>query len=202
MFPAEPKRVSAGPLSGVRPRAIAARARWVACLATLWVSGAVLMAQGVSEYQIKAVFLFNFAQFVEYPPAAFPRPETPLVIGVLGEDPFGPLLDETVRGERINNRPAVVRRFRQVEEIDVCHVLFISRAEMSRLDQIFERLKGRPVLTVGEVDGFAQRGGMIRFVNESNKVRMRINPETAREAGLVISSKLLRPATIVSPGRD
>src|SRR5712664_1838664 len=100
------------------------------------------------EYQLKAVFLFNFAQFVEWPPTAFPEAKAPLVIGVLGDDPFGPYLDETVRGEKVNNRPLVVQRFRQVEEIKTCHVLFISRSERERLGQILAGLKGRNILAV------------------------------------------------------
>src|SRR5881396_2379465 len=118
------------------------------------------------EYQLKAVFLFNFAQFVEWPPQAFPDRQVPLVIGVLGEDPFGSFLDETVRGEKVNNRPLAVQRYRRVDEIKTCHVLFISGSEANRLEQIFNGLKGRNILTVGDFDGFARRGGMIRFVNE------------------------------------
>src|SRR5271169_1231341 len=88
------------------------------------------------EYQIKAVFLFNFAQFVEWPHEAFSNDESPLVIGVLGEDPFGPYLDETVRGEKVNKRPLVIRRFRKVEDIQECHVLIISRSESSHLGEV------------------------------------------------------------------
>src|SRR2546425_8546554 len=114
------------------------------------------------EYQLKAVFLFNFAQFVEWPPEAFPEAQTPLVIGVLGKDPFGAYLDETVRGETVNNRPLTVQRYRQAKEIKTCHVLFISRSEAYRLEQIFASLKGREILTVGDAGGFARRAGRIR----------------------------------------
>src|SRR2546426_3168378 len=110
------------------------------------------------EYQVKAVFLFNFAQFVEWPANAFPETRTPLVIGVLGEDPFGAYLDETVRGEKVNDQSLAVQRYRRVEEIKTCHVLFISRSEADRLEQIFNGLKGRNILTVGDCDGFAPRG--------------------------------------------
>ena len=154
------------------------------------------------EYQLKAVFLFNFAQFVEWPPQAFPDRQAPLVIGVLGEDPFGAYLDETVRDEKVNNRPLAVQRYRRVEEIKSCHVLFISRSETDRLEQILAGLKGRSILTVGDAEGFAQQGGMIRFVNEKNKIRLRINLDAAKAAKLTISSKLLRPAEIVNPGSE
>ncbi len=175
------------------------------------VISALLLSRGLAmpaptptspEYQLKAVFLFNFAQFVEWPPTAFPEPQTPLVIGVLGEDPFGAYLDETVRGEKVNNRPLVVQRFRQPEEIKHCHVLFISRSERDRLGQILPSLKGRNILTVGDAEDFAGRGGMIRFVTEKNKIRLKINVEAAKAADLTISSKLLRPAEIVTSGKE
>ena len=170
--------------------------------AWLWMSillgaGALrLSAQTSAEYQLKAVFLFNFAQFVDWPPKAFPEPQTPLVIGVLGEDPFGNYLDETVRGEKVNGRPLAVQRYRRVNEIKICHVLFISHSESDRLEQIFASLRGRSILTVGDVDDFCLRGGMIRLVNEKNKIRMHINLEPVKAANLTISSKLLRVAEL------
>jgi hypothetical protein len=145
-----------------------------------------------AEYQVKAVFLFNFAQFVEWPASAFPQGQTSLVIGVLGQDPFGAYLDDTVRGERVNNRLLTVRRYRRVEEIQTCHLLFISRSESDRMDQILASLKYRKILTVADAEGAAGARVMIRFVNEQNKIRLRINPEAARAANLTISSKLLR----------
>jgi len=154
------------------------------------------------EYQLKAVFLFNFAQFVEWPASAFPNSMTPLVIGILGEDPFGPYLDETVRGETVNDRPLVVRRYRSVEEITTCHILFISRREDRRIKGILDSLRGRSVLTVSDADRFATRGGMIRFVTDHKRIRFRINLEAAKAANLTLSSKLLRPAQIVPAGKD
>ncbi len=146
--------------------------------------------------------MFNFAQFVEWPETAFPAAETPLVIGVLGEDPFGPYLDETVRGEKVNNRPLVVERYRRVEEVKICHILFISRSETDRLEKIFASLKGRNILMVGDSDHFCGKGGTIRFVTEKNKTRLRVNLAAAKAANLTISSKLLRPAEIVTPEKD
>ncbi len=154
------------------------------------------------EYQLKAVFLFNFAQFVEWPPQAFPDAQAPLVIGVLGMDPFGAYLDETVRGETVNDRPLVVQRYGRVEDINTCHVLFISRSETDRLEQILARLRGRNILTVTDAEGFALRGVMIRLMTVENKIRLRINVEVAQAANLKISSKLLRPAEIVTSGDD
>jgi hypothetical protein len=164
--------------------------------ALLFWGGLSLSAQTATspEYQVKAVFLFNFAQFVDWPPKAFPEAQTPLVIGILGEDLFGSYLDETVRGEKANDRPLVVQRYHRIGEIKTCHVLFISRSESARLEEILAGLKGRSILTVGDTDDFALRGGMIRFVTEKNKIRMRINLEAVKAANLTISSKLLRLA--------
>jgi hypothetical protein len=176
-------------------------------LALVWLAAFALAAaapaqtSSTREYQVKAVFLFNFAQFVDWPPAAFSDPQSPLVIGVLGKDPFDGALDDAVRGETVNARPLEVRRFKSVEEIRDCHVLFISGSESAHLDRILGALKGRNILTVGDTDGFAERGGMIRFVIEKNKVRFRINLDSAKAAGLTISSKLLRPAEIVTSGK-
>ena len=154
------------------------------------------------EYQRKAEFLFTFAQFVEWPPDAFPKAQMPLVIGVLGEDPFGAYLDETVVGETVNNRSLVVHRYRRVEEIKTCHVLFISRSEAGQQEEIPTSLKGGPIITVSDSDGFATRGGLIRFALTESKIRLRINLVAAKDAHLTISSQLLRPAEIVEPGED
>ena len=114
------------------------------------------------------------------------------MIGVLGQDPFGAYLDDTVRGETVNNRRLTVRRYRRVQEIQTCHVLFISRSEGDRLDQILADLKYRKILTVADVDSAASSGVMIQFVTQQNKIRLRINSAAAKAANLTISSKLLR----------
>ena len=177
---------------------------WLVLAAVLLSGGRAAPAETtpLPEYQLKAVFLFHFAQFVEWPPDAFPEAQTPLVIGVLGEDPFGAYLDETVVGETVNNRALVVHRYRRVEEIQTCHVLFISQSEAGRLEEILTRLQGRHILTVGDTEGFARRGVMIRFALAANKIRLRVNLAAAQDAHLVMSSKLLRPAEIVAPGED
>jgi hypothetical protein len=154
------------------------------------------------EFQIKAVFLYNFAQFIEWPPDAFESTDSPLVIGVLGLDPFGDFLDETVRGETVNGRRLVVERYRWISEIDRCHVLFVSGSEGRRVEQILSALQGRPILTVCDWEGLAQRGAMIRFVMQRNRVRLRINLDAAKQAGLTISSKLLRSAEMVTATRQ
>ena len=154
------------------------------------------------EYQVKAVFLFNFAQFVEWPTNALSDTQTPLTIGVLGDDPFDGFLDDTVRGEKVDGHPLVVQRYHNIEDVENCQVLFISRSENKRMEQILADLKGRNILTVGDADGFVKNGGVIRFVTEENKIHFRISLEAAKNAKLTISSKMLRLAEIVAPGKD
>jgi hypothetical protein len=155
-------------------------------------------APEIREYQIKAVFLYNFAEFVDWPPGSFPSGQAPLVIGILGEDPFGTYLDEAVKGESINGRQIVIQRFGNLEDASACQILFISKSQYEQLDPILYRLSGRSILTVSDIADFAHRGGMIGFVVENSKVRLRINVRAVKEAHLTISSKLLRPAQIVS----
>jgi hypothetical protein len=193
------------PARGHPGREVKKRA-WVWCRLLAFLLAAVpgLLAQSVApkEYQVKAAFLFNFAQFVEWPTNAFPTPQTSLVIGLLGDDPFGAVLDEMVRGEIVNGHPLVVQRYRRLEEISTCHILFVSSSERRQMGQILAKVKDRSLLTVGEWDGFAQQGGMIRFVTEKNKIRFRVNLDATRNANLTISSKLLKAAEIVTPGKD
>ena len=152
-----------------------------------------------SEAQVKAVFLFNFAQFVDWPAEAVADSQAPLVIGILGGDPFGDLLDATVRGERRGARPFVVRRYQRVEDITTCDILFIGRSTGDAPEDILARLKNRPILTVSDADRFAERGGMIRFVTDRSRIRLQINPAAAEAAHLTISSKLLRLAEVITP---
>jgi hypothetical protein len=155
-----------------------------------------------AEYKLKAVFLFNFAQFVEWPTDAFANDSAPLVIGVLGADPFGSYLDDLVRGEKIGAHPLEVRRLGDGEARETCHILFVSDSEADRVEPLLKGLRGRHVLTVSDVESFARTGGMVRFVLEDGKIRLRVNLGAARAAHLVISSKILRVATIVSSERD
>lgn len=156
-----------------------------------------------SEYEVKAAFLYNFAKFVEWPPDAFARGGTPLVIGVLGEDPFGSVLDGIVRGKQVQGRPVVVRRFATVEEAAASHVLFISPSEDERLAPVLARLRQAPVLTVGETERFAERGGVIGLRLEGGRVRFDVNVDAAQRARLGVSSQLLKLARVVrgEPGR-
>jgi hypothetical protein len=150
-----------------------------------------------SEYQVKAAFLYNFAKFVEWPEEAFSSPDAPLVIAVLGEDPFGTLLDETVRGEAVGGHKLEVRRIDRLEAAKGCHTLFISASEKSELPEILAAVKDSGALTVSDVEGFARRGGIISFRTVDGKVQFEINLETAKRERLKVSSRLLKLADVV-----
>ena len=148
-----------------------------------------------TEYQVKAAFLYNFGRFVEWPPQS-PPPST-FTICVLGKDPFGSVLDDLIKDKSIQGMKLVARRLERVEDAGDCRILFISSSEDARLGHILAVLRGRSVLTVGEVERFAHRGGMINFRLEGAKVRFEINPDAAGQAGLTISSQLLKLARII-----
>jgi hypothetical protein len=177
------------------------RIGWFVGLILLAVSAPAVAAENAptAEYQVKAVFLYNFAQFVEWPTAAFRGPDAPLVIGIFGENPFGSYLDDLVKGEKIGGRPLAVRHYQRPEDIKDCHILFISSSETATLDRIITRLRGHSILTVSDTDLFIRRGGMVRFITEDGKIRLRINLEAAKAVHLTISSKILRPEMIVTP---
>jgi YfiR/HmsC-like len=168
--------------------------RMILCILLL-VAGPQARTQdvGPSEYQVKAAFLYNFAKFVKWPEAAFPAGDTPVIIGILGDDPFGPNLEMAVRNKTVNGHPVVIRRVSPAE-LKQCQIVFIARTPKRNLAEVSAALNGVAVLTVSELDRFTDSGGMIRFVVESNKVRFEINDAAARAAGLTISSKLLNLA--------
>jgi hypothetical protein len=151
------------------------------------------------EYQLKAAFLFNFAQFVKWPSDSFTNAETPFYIGILGDDPFGAALEETVRGEAIDNHRLTVVRAQRIEDLKDCQMIFVSRSEEGHVGEILSQLDSRPVLTVSEIESFARNGGDIDFYLSGGKVRFEINPQSAQRCGLRISSQLLSLGKIVKP---
>jgi YfiR/HmsC-like len=159
-----------------------------------------LETEAASEYRLKAVFLYNFAKFVQWPPE--PQAEGgAFVIGILGRDPFGSTLDATMEGKSVEERKIVVRRVTRAEDLRSCRILFISSSERERLSGIFKQVGGDAILTVGETTGFAEKGGVIRFRVEGDRVRLEINVAAAERSRLKISSQLLRLAQIVGPAR-
>jgi hypothetical protein len=155
-------------------------------------SAAATIAATPTESQLKAVFLFNFAQFVEWPPAAFETADTPFTICVLGKDPFGADLDEAVRGERVLGRPFAVKRHSQIELVGTCHILFVADADTRHVLPLLPSL--RSTLVVSDA---VQPGVMIGFLKQRHRIRLQINLAAANQAGLSVSSKLLRIADVL-----
>jgi hypothetical protein len=157
-----------------------------------------------SEYLIKAGFIYNFANLVQWPSTSFSQPDSPIVICILGDDPFGTTLDQVLDGKKVNGRPFVIRRIKSVAELQrsvanpkECQILYVSSSEMPHLAETIQMVKDTPILTIGEKPGFAKSGGIINLVLEENRVRFEVNVDAAKEADLNISSRLLALARIV-----
>jgi hypothetical protein len=149
------------------------------------------------EYKVKAAFLYNFAKFIEWPTNRFPEPDSPIIIGVVGEDPFGSILDDTVKGKTINGRPFLIRRLARGKDLKQCHLLFMSRSLNQDIEIILAGLKSQSVLTVSEAEQFARRGGMIALLIVDNTVKFEINLDTTEAAGLKVSAKLASVARVI-----
>jgi hypothetical protein len=150
------------------------------------------------EYELKAAFLCNFIAFVEWPENAVPDSGDSFVIGVLGDDPFGQILDEIAAVKAANGTPIVVHRFATIDEYTPCHILFVAASEHHHLPALLETLGDSPVLVVGDTEDFARAGGIVNLIIKENKIRFEINLVAATRAGLKISSKLLRLAKIIT----
>ncbi len=161
----------------------------------LWSPG--VGARSASEYELKAAFLYNFAKFVEWPPAVSEGQGDPMVICVVGEDPFGTILDETIKNKTVNGHTIVVRRLKSGHNVKGCHIVFIGSSQKVHLRSILDSLKGTSILTVGDAEGFAELGGVINFTLVEDHIHFEVNVDAAARAHLKISSKLLILAKIV-----
>jgi YfiR/HmsC-like len=161
---------------------------------------ATIQAAPTPEYLIKAAYLYNFALFVEWPADAFKAANAPLVIGVVGTDPFDLALERTIQNKRINRRPLVVKHLQWTQDLKRCHILFVSSTESAKAKELATRLEGLPILLVGETPGFARQGGTINFTIKDNTVGFEVNVNAAKRSRLNISAKLLKLARIVRGG--
>jgi hypothetical protein len=153
--------------------------------------------QTANEYDVKAAFLYKFASFVEWPAQSA---SGPVCIGVMGQDPFGEALDEVVKGKTIGGRAFTIRRFTAGQDVQGCQIVFVSASESKKLRAVLDRLQNQAILTVGDMPGFCESGGMINFELEDSYVRLEINLKSAEKARLQVSSKLLRLAKLVPDG--
>jgi hypothetical protein len=150
-----------------------------------------------TEYQVKATYLTKFGRFVEWPAKVTQGPNDSFSICVLGQDPFGPVLNVMIADETISGKSVVAKRIPSPQDAANCRVLFISSSENTRLKQILIMLGDTSVLTVSDLPEFAQRGGMVQFISEGDRVRFEVNLATAERAGLILSSELLKVAVNV-----
>ncbi len=168
-------------------------------LASLFAAGlAVLLASppgwaqgGSLERAVKATYLYKFAAFVEWPKTVFRSPESPFILCVAGEDPFGPVLDEAVAGQRVSGRAIAVRRMPVAARDSGCDILFAAGSPAQSVAAALAAVRGTPVLTVTNSEGAGEARGIINFVIEDGHVRFEIDSAAATVNGLVISSKLL-----------
>lgn len=150
----------------------------------------LIAAEASLEYQVKAVCVLNAARFVSWPASAFANADSTLVVGILGENPFGSALQSVVEGETVHQRQIVVRRVR-LEEAAAVHVLFISNSERGHLEGILRALGTASVLTISEIDRFTQNGGMLGLALANGKIRFEVNSDAVRRAQLKIDSQFL-----------
>lgn len=169
----------------------------IALVALLGVICAFSQEISLTEYQVKALCLVNFAKYIQWPSAAFADAKSPVAIGVAGESKFGSELENAVRGKMIGGRAVVIQQIRSKEDLSKCQVVFISASERNRLGALLDKVKTKPVLTVGDTAQFARRGVVMNFVKRDGKVRFEVDLGAARLAGLHISSKVLNLADAV-----
>jgi hypothetical protein len=169
----------------------------VAALALFGATGLFAQQPKPNEYQVKATYLYNFGRFVKWP-GTFPAGKgDSFSVCVLGQDPFGAILDSTLAGEALDGKPVVLRRIAKPQDAGECRILFISSTEEKHLKEILTALDDSEVLTVSDMPGFTRRGGMIQFVLEGDRVRFEINLASAESARLILSSELLKVAASV-----
>jgi len=150
-----------------------------------------------AEYSVKLGFLYNFTKFVEWPPDSFRDSSAPLVICIVGHDPFRQDLVAELRTRKVGDHPVEVRNHTPNDKLRVCHIVFVPVTEKNQSDRILRGLEGSRTLTVGETEGFALLGGIINLTVEDNKVHFEINRLAADRAGIKIGSRLLSIAKIV-----
>ncbi len=183
-------------------RAVKARARWIRRSILMIVSCVVATfssAQNrMTEYDVKAAYLFNFGKFVRFTPSVTDLKRQSFDICIVGEDPLGHTLDELTANEQLDGKPVHVARLKSGEEARDCAIAYISATEGTRIRRDLDALRGLPVLTVSDADRFLQHGGMIQFVMKENHVRFAVNLDAVRDARLSLSSEFLRVAISVN----
>ena len=153
-----------------------------------------------SEYTIKAAFLERFTRFVEWPEESAVSDTTEsFVLGIIGENPFGSILEQLYATQKIKNKEVEIQSLSNLDEISGCHLLFISKSKGKELSKILSLTKDKPILTISDANGFAENGVLINLYLAENKIRFEINETAVKVFGLTISYLLLNTAKIVNP---
>ncbi len=182
-------------ITSVRQAGAAACALWIATVPSA-------RAAPPTEYEVKAAFLYNFSKFVEWPAGTFATPDAPIKVCFVGSSPIAAVFKDAVQGKSANGRRLVVMESASVQQTLSCHVDFVGGLDADRLDELFHRVDGRPILTVGDDPSFAPQGGIIGLTTLQNKVRFEVNMIATKRAGLKLSSQLLKVAVRVIGGSD
>lgn len=176
----------------------------VAVLAVAFLCGLGFQTHGAEgpslENKVKAACLYQFAANTEWPAGTFANPSAPLVIGLLGDVPFADDLERGLQNKTAQGRKLAVRRLASAENLEGCHVLFVSPSQEGRIDALLQQLAGRPILIVGEAERFAQRGGAINFVKQDGNVKFEVNTDAVARARLKLGSQVLKLALLVKDG--
>lgn len=178
---------------------------WLACgiigLHSVAIQAQVLETE--NAFKIKAAFLLNFAKYTEWPPSVFLATNSPVRIGILGEDPFGEIMEATVKGRLVHERSVVIQRGRRADELLDCHIVYVSSSESSRIPGIVAEFKAKPTLLVGDDPDFLNRGGMIHFRIKQGRMGFAVHLDTVRSAGLTVRSRMLDSASevVMTKGR-
>lgn len=176
------------------------RLRTVAALALALVAGTHTgraQPRAAEEADLKAAFVLSFARYTTWPTNAFTNVTAPVVFGVLGRNPVETEIERVLRGQTVGDRHVQFVRYDSLARATNCHVLFLGESQRARLEEVFVSLRNRPILTVGDMQPFAARGGMLGFIRRDSRLSFEANPAAIRRAGLTVSSRLLQLATIV-----
>lgn len=165
-------------------------------LGTLLSSLAKGQSSSPEEYQVKAVFLYNFTRFIEWPATSFNSSSSPFVIGIIGGNPFGSFLEEAIKDESVGMHKIIIRHYSDFNLIGDCHILFINYKDKEMIKQTLAAVKDKNILTVNEWQRFVEIGGMVQFINEGNRIKLIINNNAVKSARMQASSKLLSVAQI------
>lgn len=149
------------------------------------------------ESQVKGALIPKIANFVEWPETAFSSSNAPLVVAILGTDPFGAEFEQAMKQQRIHSRPVIVQRYNTWAHTNDCHILIVGRSEAPRMEQLVRRIGTRPILTLGDFAGFAEQGGVVNFIKVDGRIRFEVNLEAADKQRLRVSARLLQVSRVV-----